>query len=294
LLEPFDFNGSPCRSVPHSSRNRYKDALTFLPKFIKILNRESDQEKSQILNENEGERSQDVLTVLLSEDNFNRSSPKRIAVLMEGISLLYEVVSQVEQVEKEEIEDSELIVLGCDSGSDKAFDFLGLAEVIGSLKDLILELWDRIIFYKEKKLSAKMELIANSLPIHERISVLQSSNLVPPETAEILRRNLNMGISSFLECGAIIPEMDHRSVFSPRQLMSPDRKLLTPVSNDIEDRVDPGNQLGNEEISSESSRDNVADEANKTNLTAEEIETLQKLLKKASGNKGTHSVDENT
>jgi hypothetical protein len=96
---------------------------------------------------------------------------------MEGISLLYEVVSQVEQVEKEEIEDSELIVLGCDSGSDKAFDFLGLAEVIGSLKDLILELWDRIIFYKEKKLSAKMELIANSLPIHERISVLQSSNL---------------------------------------------------------------------------------------------------------------------
>jgi hypothetical protein len=39
-----------------------KDALTFLPKFIKILNRESDQEKSQILNENEGERSQDVTT----------------------------------------------------------------------------------------------------------------------------------------------------------------------------------------------------------------------------------------
>lgn len=39
----------------------------------------------------------------------------------------------------------DLSVIGCDSGSDKSFDFLGAAEIVNCVKDIILSFWNKVV-----------------------------------------------------------------------------------------------------------------------------------------------------
>ena len=111
--------------------------------------------------------------------------------------------------------------------SDKSFDLLGAAKVIECVKDLIISIWDRIIFHKEKKMHEKLDLIGKSLPLLEKISLLEEEKRLSPEKCELLRRGILGGSEKFIRAGAILPEFEEKSKFNPRRLMTPEKRLLT-------------------------------------------------------------------
>jgi hypothetical protein len=118
-------------------------------------------------------------------------------------------------------------VIACDSGSDKSFDFLGAAKVIAGLKELILTMWDRVVYYREKKLDAKLDLIGKALPIIGKIEELKAAGSLEPEQAELIKQKVLGGVHKLLETGIVIPEISLRATYNPRQLMAPEPKLLT-------------------------------------------------------------------
>lgn len=197
-------------------------ALDFLPKLAELVTPEIDEgllKASAVAN---GKIDSPVLTLILPEDAHRHSKPQRISEALMGITHLYEAVAVMGSVAE-----NALIVLTCDSGSDKSFDLLGAAKVITGVKEIILSLWDRIVFYREAQVSQRLELITASLPILEELSHLQNSNAITPEQAELLRRKVLDGVGQFIASGATIPEMGDRSHVNPRQLMAAEPKLLT-------------------------------------------------------------------
>lgn len=100
-----------------------------------------------------------------------------------------------------------------------------------------------MVFFREQKLGAKLELVAGKLPIIEKISEMEKAGQLEPEQAEILRRDIGLGAEKFISAGAIIPEIENHSHFNPRQLMSPEPKLLampsTPAPQSNEGCVPP-------------------------------------------------------
>ena len=70
-----------------------------------------------------------LLTVLIVENEGQFSTPLRLTCALGAITDLYSVVATIENENE-----NDLIVLACDSGSDKSFDFLGLAKLMEEVK----------------------------------------------------------------------------------------------------------------------------------------------------------------
>jgi len=171
-------------------------------------------------------RKHEVLSALVVEER-GFSSPARISTLMTSVQLLYEVSAELN-----EMSPTDLCLISCDSGSDKSFDFLGAAKIIEQIRKIILDLWDRVIFYRERKLYTHLDIVSKSLPIMEQIDTLEKNGTLGPEQAGKMRRDISEGVRKFLDSGAIIPEMEKRSSVSPRQLMAPAPKLLVSDTQD--------------------------------------------------------------
>lgn len=193
-------------------------ALEYLPALTKVL----QQEASTRGTARDGTPPEALLTLILPEAPHQHSKPERIAEAINGVTNLYEAIALLESAPE-----NTLTVLSCDSGSDKSFDFLGAAKVMQGVKDLVLALWDRVVFYREAKISQRLELIAESLPILAKIAELEKNESLGREQAELIRRRVLEGATQFVSSRSTIPEMGQRSQFDPRQLMAPEPKLLT-------------------------------------------------------------------
>jgi hypothetical protein len=69
-------------------------------------------------------------------------------------------------------------------------------------------------------------LIAESLPILVEVAKLRESGKLEPERAEMVKRQIIDSITKFGQAGVTIPEIERYTVYNPRLLMQPDRKLL--------------------------------------------------------------------
>ena len=194
-------------------------ATEFLPKLVALLQHEALPGPAAGPAETS---THELLTLFLPEEAHQYSRPQRVADALLAISALYEAVALLEQQPE-----NTLSVVACDSGSDKSFDLLGVAKLIATLKGLLLSVWDRVVFFRELQVAQRLELVASSLPILEKVSKLEQEQSIGPEQAEIIRRKVIQGVSQFLSCGGLIPEMGARSQVEPRQLMAPEAKLLT-------------------------------------------------------------------
>ena len=208
-------------------RNDLYQAVNFLPKFQKVL----EQDNVEVMKHDPSNAPTDLqgktlLTVIVLEEKAVYSSPHRIIEALESVELFYDAVAILEGERVEQ----KMILLACDSGSDKSFDLLGIARLVDAVKEIILSLWDRVVFYREQKTGARLELIAQSLPIIEKIAAMEKGGQLQMEQAEILRRKILTGAEKFISAGAIIPEVEHHSHYNPRQLMSPEPKLLAMPS----------------------------------------------------------------
>jgi hypothetical protein len=196
-------------------------AKTHLPKVVKLFRQEHVIEAKTggpLPKELEGRT---AITFILPEDAHEYSTPGRLVAALDAITSIYSVFCTIEGQSE-----TDLIVLACDSGSDKSFDFLGLAKMMEQVRKFVIAIWDRRVFYRHMHASQCIALIAQSLPVVERIEELKRSKTIDPEQAELLKRKTLQGATMFLESGIYIDEMAHETNHSPRQLMRPAPKLL--------------------------------------------------------------------
>lgn len=197
-------------------------ALRFLPKTVELLGRETDQEAISLPKGRDSKPTKSVLTIVILEEK-DLSTPQRVILALQSVQELYEAVAQIHNRDS-----GDLSLISCDSGSDKSFDFLGAAQIVEAVKEIILSLWNKIIYFQEDKSGRQLELIAESLPILEKISAMREENRIEPERAELLKRQIMSAVAKFSKAGVTIPEIDQYTYYNPRQLMKPEPKLLLP------------------------------------------------------------------
>ncbi|MBC8154677.1 MAG: hypothetical protein H7Z72_17405, partial [Bacteroidetes bacterium] len=133
---------------------QYYGPLNFIDKYLdQILhlfkqdNVTYTQRSNQTVVDSASPNQGETLTVVLPEkDSDVSSSPERLIKALNSINSLYKVLSEIMGHQGDDIS-----VLAIDSGSDKSFDFLGAAKVMTALKELIIDLWDSVVFFGGKK-----------------------------------------------------------------------------------------------------------------------------------------------
>jgi hypothetical protein len=230
-----------------------------LPKILLLLENEAIK-----LSNNENINPEfDVITLVLPEEKDMFSSAKRVTEAISAVIDLYEVCIAIEQMEE-----SELSLISADSGSDKSFDLLGATKVVECVKDLILKIWDKVVYHRNDRVNANVESLLKALPAYEKIKELEETKAMSPEKAELLRRSLTKSINGILMSGIVIPEMEDNCTFSPQKLMAPEPKLL------ISPQLDNKNFLNDDE-----NINNYEDCNEEIALTEEEVALVEKMKK---------------
>jgi len=203
--------------------NRYLYfAVNYLPLFLELLKPDylvaARKSPEELPDEYRGKA---LLTTILIEDSKHPPTTDRVVDLISSVSSLYDTSSTLLKHPT-----VHLTMAGCDAGSEKTFEFLGAAKVMEMVKEIILSLWDRIMFFRERQIAQRVELVAKSLPAINEIWTMENENKIGHEEAELLRIKLVDSVQKFILCGAVIPEMLERSTFDPHELMMPEPKLL--------------------------------------------------------------------
>jgi hypothetical protein len=213
--------------VPHRLLFNLNTFRRFAPKVLDMLESDALREKKRMTKESLD--ADQILTVILIEHRGQASKPERLVEVIESVIDLYSVF-----VAKGALSPDTLSVIGCDSGSDKSFDFLGLSDAIKGIKELILELWDRVVFHRQTQTEQNLNVALRSLTIVEEITRLQNQGSLDPEDAERLRHKAVSAASQLLNCGVLIPEIERHTRFNPRVLMTPQPRLIAGAVDEEE------------------------------------------------------------
>ena len=189
---------------------RLRFVIDYLPTVISLL----DQKLEEV-------PAASRLMVVLAEEDGRKSSPARAIAALEAVTTLYEAFADMSGKPT-----SDLVLLSCDAGADKMFEFGGLPDLIGKVRDTLLEIWRNAIYYRERKFDERLDLISKALPVLGEINELEKSHKIAKEKGELLRRDVLSGAMSFIESGSSIPEMSGLSLYVPRQVLAPKEALL--------------------------------------------------------------------
>lgn len=243
----------------HEINQRVSVLITYVSDMLKLIEPEGISFSHGNNLQSEISRGKEMLTIVLPEEGNKFSTPSRLVNAIESVELLYSVCARLDGDSE-----NDLAIVAIDSGSDKSFDFIGAAKIVECVKETIIALWDRIVFYRERQQSERLDLVEKSLPLIERINKLEKEESLSGEQAEIFRRNVLLGIHKFASSGIIIPELNLVSSHSPRKLMAPEPKLL----------------VENTEVDAPHKKTDVSERANKSGLNEHETKQLKDLLSK--------------
>jgi hypothetical protein len=221
------------RIVPrlHRSIRFVDDDLSKVTRLLTTVGVEAELSELEAPTSHAAEHS---LTIVVIENDERASKPARLIDAIQSIVQFYEAFAVILDYNADS-----LSVIGCDSGSDKSFDFLGVAKGIVAVKELIIALWDRVVFYRETKVSRQLELITQALPVIAQIGELETAKTLGPEQAEILRRKILSGAEQFIRAGVVTLDIRARSTVEPRLLMAPEPKLLVAAPIGTTDPNEP-------------------------------------------------------
>lgn len=246
-----------------------------LPQVVELLKHEALQQPRA-----QGEQ----LTLLVPERKQERSKPERIVSAIASVVLIYGALCRIEG-----IDENTLTLSSCDSGSDKSFDFTGVPQIIEQVKLVIFGIVDRVIFYRELKYGERVKRVSESLPVLAQIADLAEAKKISAEQAELLRRDLILGATKFLETGATITELRDPTRYEPSLLLKPTPTLLLEgPDRAVQDssartrtrarRRNPHTQKEARAVESESSADATSDESS---LSDAEQRQLRELLRRS-------------
>ncbi|MEJ7575886.1 MAG: hypothetical protein WKF74_02650 [Pyrinomonadaceae bacterium] len=264
--------------------NAVRYAAKDLPRLAALLQQGTAEPIEESINNKTGKyKGMRLLSVTVFEQGNRFSTPTRLTNVLESINLFYTTCAYL----NDESPDS-LSVVACDSGSDKSFDFLGIAKVVECVTNLIETLWDRIVFYRELQHEQRIELVAKTLPVIEQINNSASNGHIEPELAEQLKRNVLEGTMKFVQSGAAIPQIESRAHHDARSLLSPVQKLLISAPDeDAEENIEPSS----DEVPEDKSQSVKShSQMNVDVLSKDEREQLLHLLNKTKQEEGAVST----
>ncbi|MEZ4698699.1 MAG: hypothetical protein R2834_00090 [Rhodothermales bacterium] len=155
--------------------------------------------------------------VLFEQESRMGSSPRRISDALDSIAALYEACARIQHAAYDDLE-----VVSCDSGSDKLFVFEGNEAVIGPLKELILSIWERIVFYRERTLQERISLLTHSLPVLDKVAEMELHGSITSNDAEMTRKAIVSGVKRFLSSGSMMQKVSGRDAIDERSLIMPE------------------------------------------------------------------------
>jgi hypothetical protein len=158
--------------------------------------------------------------VVFEQPNQSPSSPRRIADALESVSALYEACARIHHREFDD-----LTVVACDSGSDKVFHFEGHSAVVRSLKDLILSIWERIVFYRERTVQERISLLTHSIPVLDKVAEMELHGSLDAPSADLARKAIVNGVRRFLSSGSMIQRTSTHEAIDERALIVPESGL---------------------------------------------------------------------
>jgi len=246
--------------------------ISAVPKIVDLLSRDYDEDAPSLTSVEGSELSgKAVLTIIIPEERGQYSSPERLIVALTSISTFYKFFADLERLDA-----NDLTIVGCDSGSDKSFDFFGLASLIEHVRGLITDIWDRRLLGRQQQMGANIGLLAQSLPVIERLETLAEAGTIGREQCEILKRQLVDGVSKFLDAGVVTNSMVPQGANTPRALMQPQTRLL--AAPQVHEK---SHETDNKQATTTPADTPPVTQPVLGDLTAEEAATLRRLLDKA-------------
>ncbi|WP_230781586.1 hypothetical protein [Sphingomonas sp. Leaf37] len=244
------------------------NATAFLPRVAKLLKREFDDVAptgSAVSAKLTGLEKQTV--ILTDEDGDLQSSPDRLVQVLQSISILYSSIADVLNIKT-----GSIAVVSMDSGSEKAFEFLGVDAIIKEVRETLLVIYNTITFHQQNKAARNLALVAEALPILERLRSMEADAPQDAERLGRLRHNILGSVEKFVDSGAYIPEMNQSESLAPQLLMKPEQKLLTGPSDT---RSNPSATIRQDTQGHESTQNRV----DHTDFTPEELRRAAELLR---------------
>jgi hypothetical protein len=217
-----------------SIHDKLRIFVSFAPPIIALLDQRDEklEKVSRYVNFRNAEISN--ITIVLPEESDQNSDISRVAKCIDSVERLYKVICRIENEGR-----TDLIFSSCDSGSDKSFDFLGISKCVSEFRQLILELWDRIVFNRHRQLDKSFDTLVNGMSVLEKLSRLRDEQKIDPETHELMKRDLISGLRSFVSAGAIIPEMNETHRENPRSIAQSEMVLLEAPEKQNPTKINP-------------------------------------------------------
>lgn len=204
--------------------------LHHLPPVIDLLERDYDSELAKSLTEREsGYKNKDILRILILEDEGETTTPTTASKVLIAIEKIYDIFVSLDGKKHDKID-----LVGLDSGSDKSFDFLGLASAVKEIRELILGAYDRHQANKSLPSKERLALVDDSLNSMERINVAVKAKKISKEDGNKFKKLISKNVDELFKAGGITEDVLNVTAPTPRQLMKPDRKMLTPPPKQIE------------------------------------------------------------
>ena len=246
--------------------SRVRQVLSFLPRIMHLLDREYDHKENRPVDDN----GVSVQTVVLSDEGESLSSPDRLIELLRSIQEIYSVLASIDGVPSES-----LAVVGMDSGSEKSFDFLGVARLMHELRETLQSAYNMIAFHKQNVTMKNLQVAGESLAVIAKIGKLQQSQVISEEEAARLKYSLYAGVERFTCTGAYIPEMNAVQPL-PALVMKPQPRLLTGPVEELVRGANPAQDQQGE-------ADNLPppQEDDNNGFSSDEIAAAVQLLKKS-------------
>ncbi len=231
------------------------------------------------LGKNESFLGDDVLvqTVILSDEGGQLSSPMRIVELITAVQQIYAVIAEADG-----ISDASLAIVGMDSGSEKSFDFLGLARLMHEFRETVQMVYNMITFHKQNVTLKNLQVAGEAMAVVGKIAKLEKSKAISEDDASRMKQRLFAGLERFSATGAYTQEMDAPHL-PPALAMRPQPRMLTGPAENI---VRQGNDAVNadpqaqEEASTDVPVEDV-DLQSANEFSASELEAAVRLLRTA-------------
>ncbi|HEY0314439.1 MAG TPA: hypothetical protein VGC56_18340 [Allosphingosinicella sp.] len=249
------------------NNNRVNNVVNFLPMVTELLRREYDPKMAE-----PSASELEVQTVILADEGGDSlSAPTRLIELLASVESIYKIIATVEGMP-----DAKLAVVGLDSGSEKSFDFLGLARLMHELRETLKEVYNMVAFHRQNVTLKNLQVAGETMSVVQKIAKMEQNELIPEEEGRRLRHALYTNLEKFAATGAYTREMD-----GPRQpaslVMKPQPFLLTGPIGEM-DRAQ-GNDV--EITSAATEGDGVPSVDRDSSFTENELAEAAKLLRAA-------------
>ncbi|MBA7627727.1 hypothetical protein ES703_35194 [subsurface metagenome] len=170
----------------------------------------------------------DILTVEVRPPSGTNPSVNTIAAILKLSNDIYLDVAKLMGAK----DSGNLVGVYASSGPHFRFDFKGLGEPIKEIKNLLVELWQRIRHRESEDLVAKNMAIISSLKTLEKLKQKRDKKVIPDEDADKLAHKIFDASLKLFKKGGLIREIKTEEVVSNRKLIEAIQiKQLPPAAN---------------------------------------------------------------